>query len=126
MNSKNNSSFGVGIITIFTVLIVLCLSVFAMLTLTTANADLKLAEINASSVSAYYSADIEAQRLYASFAEGSESELQEDIYMTENQSLRLHLVRENDSVTILSWKTVIVADFEIDNTLDLWDGMQFG
>ena len=50
-------------VTVFTVLLVLTLSVFSALTLTSARADLALSRTNARTVSAYYAADAEAAAL---------------------------------------------------------------
>ena len=57
MDNRHSSPFGVGIITIITVLLVLTLSIFAALTFSTARADLALSEINAQTVQNYYAAD---------------------------------------------------------------------
>ncbi len=42
MNKKGSSPLGIGIITIFMILVILCLTTFAVLTLTSARADLRL------------------------------------------------------------------------------------
>ena len=65
---SGTSPLGVGVISIVTVLLVLCLTIFSALTLTTAKADLNLSRINADTVSAWYAADAEAARQYAAFA----------------------------------------------------------
>lgn len=117
------SPFGVGIITIITVLLVLTLSIFAALTLSSARADLALSRINAETVSAYYEADAQAARLYADFAAGGDGALDQSIPIDEQQSLHLSLRREADgSVTILAWETVTASMEEEDITTDrnLW------
>ena len=93
-----------------TVLLVLTLSVFSALTLTSARADLSLSQTNADTVSAYYAADAQAAALYAQFAAGTDDELETDIPMTDTQSLHLHLVRGEDGVEILAWQAVPVED----------------
>ena len=55
-----STSSGLGAATIFTVLLILCLTVFSILTLASAQADLRLTEKNALMVSSYYRADNEA------------------------------------------------------------------
>ena len=97
-------------VTVFTVLLVLTLSVFSALTLTSARADLALSRTNARTVSAYYAADAEAAALFEEFAAGTEVELVADVPMTERQSLHIHLVREGDGVRILAWQTVPLED----------------
>jgi hypothetical protein len=55
-----STSSGLGAVTIFAVLLILCLTVFSVLTLASAQADLRLTEKNALMVSSYYRADNEA------------------------------------------------------------------
>ena len=131
MKQENSvpSPFGVGIITIITVLLVLTLSIFAALTLTSAKADLALSQINADTVSAYYEADAQAAQLYVDFAAGTEAQLEQYIPIDENQSLYLSLRRitsgeQAGSVAIDHWG-VVTADpdeSEIQNQWNLWDG----
>ncbi|MCQ4864327.1 hypothetical protein [Pseudoflavonifractor phocaeensis] len=124
MNRKNAPPVGIGVVTVFTVLLVLTLSVFSALTLTSARADLALSRTNARTVSAYYAADAEAAALYEEFAAGTEVELVADVPMTERQSLHIHLVREGDGVKILAWQTVPLEDGADlgGDSLPVWDG----
>jgi hypothetical protein len=69
MNEKKQSPlFGVGGVTLLTVLLVLSLTMFAVLTLSSAQADLRLSEKNARAVRDYYGADSKAVRLQAKAA----------------------------------------------------------
>ena len=105
---KSPPPIGIGVVSIMTVLLVLTLSVFSALTLTSAR--VSLSQTNADTVSAYYAADAQAAALYAQFAAGTDAELETDIPMTDTQSLHLHLVRGEDGVEILAWQTVPVED----------------
>ena len=107
---KKSPPIGIGVVSIMTVLLVLTLSVFSALTLTSARADLSLSRTNAGTVAAYYAADAQAARLYADFLSGTDDELETDIPMTDTQSLHLHLVRSGDGVEILAWQTVPLED----------------
>lgn len=120
---KNASPIGVGVVTILTVLLVLGLTIFSTLTLSTARGDLALSQRNADTVQAYYKADAQATKRYADFAESDERELETTIPMTDTQSLYLHLARQADSsILILAWKTQAEAESEIDEYLPVWDG----
>ena len=122
---KTTSPLGIGCITILTVLLVLTLSIFSALTLTTARADLSLSQISAQSVQDYYEADREAAALYAAFAAGTQAELLEELPVGDNRTLTLHLLREADgSIAVLAWDVTPVQpdQQEIDDTPDLWDG----
>ena len=124
MSRRNSSSpVGVGVITILTVLLVLCLTIFASLTLASARADLDLSQRNAETVRAYYRADAEAVRLYSEFAVGLDEELDAAIPMTDAQSRRLHRVRAPDGgVEVLAWQTVSQEEALPDDHLPVWDG----
>ena len=65
---KSAPLFGIGSVTLLTVLLVLCLTIFAVLALSSAQADLRLSEKNAASVSAYYTADMQAMEMLAEAA----------------------------------------------------------
>lgn len=125
MRQKNGSPIGIGIITIFTILMVLSLFTFATLTYVSARADYRLSRLNADTVAAYYEADAKGAELAARFAAGSAAELEQTIPMTDTQLLYIHLIRNADgSVTTLAWRTVAVEDgigWE-GGHLDVWDG----
>ena len=55
--------YGIGGVTLLTVLLVLCLTLFAVLALSSAQADLRLSEKNARTVTAYYVAESKAYDL---------------------------------------------------------------
>jgi hypothetical protein len=122
VNERNGSPAGIGLITIFLILIVLTLFTFSALTLSSARADLRLAQISAQTVTAYYKADGKAQRLYRAFVQNGAASLEEMIPMTESQSLRISLVRGADGgVRILAWQTVSAEDESWgDETLPVW------
>ena len=60
---KGGPLFGIGGVTLLTVLLVLCLTLFAVLALSAAQADWRLSEKNAETVLAYYAAENEAYAL---------------------------------------------------------------
>ena len=114
---------GVGVITILTVLLVLTL------TLSSARADLALSRINADTVSAYYTADAQAARLWTDFSAGADGELEEVIPMTDNQHLYVHFIRDEAGTPVIeSWTTVTdePSEEEISDTPELWQGIQEG
>lgn len=124
MNLRTNhpSLIGVGVISVLTVLLVLCLSLFAALTLTSAKADLSLSQRNAQQVTAYYDADAQAVALYEEFLSSDEPELETTIAITEHQSLYLWLQQEADgSVVIRAWRTV-PTETESDSHLPVYGG----
>ena len=115
---------GVSLLVVFAVL---CLTVFALLSLATAQADVRLAEASARSVKAYYAADCRAQELLARLKNG---EFPEDVYLegehyvyevpiSDSQKLAVELSRD---FTVLRWQAISAREWENDETLDIWDG----
>lgn len=114
---------GIGLSSVFTVLLVLVLSVFSVLSLFTARADERLSRANADAVSAYYAADAQACRVEADFSRSGEAEREETIPMTQTQSLQIRLRRAVDgSVERLEWQTVRTEETGEADTLPVWDG----
>ena len=64
-NKNSHSASGIGVVTLFVVLLILCLTVFAVLTFASANADMRLSAKNSEMVEAYYAADNAATRISA-------------------------------------------------------------
>ena len=64
-NKNPHSASGIGVVTLFVVLLILCLTVFAVLTFASANADMRLSAKNSEMVEAYYAADNAATRISA-------------------------------------------------------------
>lgn len=62
---SRKQGLGVGSVSLIMIFSVLCLTVFCLVTLSTARSDASLAQRAAQSVSAYYAADTEAERVYA-------------------------------------------------------------
>lgn len=118
------SPIGVGVITLIDVLLVLCLTIFSILTYSSARADLKLSQVNADAVTAYYAADSEAAELYAQFAAGTDAELDTNVSVSDTQQLHIHLTRNADgSVNIVEWKTAAISDMEFEEEfLPIWQG----
>ncbi|MDR2133414.1 MAG: hypothetical protein LBP30_08790 [Clostridiales Family XIII bacterium] len=62
---NSHSASGLGVVTLFVVLLILCLTVFSVLTFASANADMRLSAKNSEMVKAYYEADGAAARVSA-------------------------------------------------------------
>ena len=116
------SPVGVGVLSVITVLLVLTISLFAALAVSTAQADLALSQKNAETVAAYYAADAQAARLYAAFAAGDQPSLEAEIPITQRQSLILRLNREADGrVEVLEWRTH-TSEIPAEDNLPVWNG----
>lgn len=119
---------GASLLTVFSVL---CLTVFALLSLSTVRADSSLSEATATGVYDYYAADGRAQEILARLRFGElpdgvtvEGDLCRYIVpISETQELRVEVeVRSTNDYTVLRWQTVAVGDRDYDDGPDLWDG----
>lgn len=123
-----------GAVSLVMIFCVLCLAVFAVLTLATADREAKLAEMTARSASNYYEADRRAVEVVAALQRGEP--VPEDITVTwsgdvasftvpigEDQSLDAAVrVQDGNPCEILRWRTAYTGAWEPDEYLNVWDG----
>lgn len=135
----------VGGVSLLVVFAVLCLTVFALLALTTVRADQRLADASAKAVSDYYAADCQAQEILARLRAG---EIPEGVEMedwpgygvytasyavpisdTQELQVEVELTEEeadhNWRYQVIRWQAVPSGEWEIDESLDIWDGGLF-
>ncbi len=121
-----------GISSLLTIFAVLCLTVFAILSLSTANSDRILSEKMADSVKGYYEADCEAERILAQLRQGQvedgvtaepDSVYRYSCLVSETQRLEVRVrIAGFDDYEILRWQLVSSVDWEADESLTVWDG----
>ena len=112
-NKKNSFPPMVGGSSLLMIFAILCLTVFTLLTLSTVNAGRRLSNISADAVSAYYSADLEAEQIFAQLRLGElpdSVEAEDSVYrytcaISDTQFLAVELHFENDEWNILRWQT---------------------
>lgn len=124
----------VGGSSLLVIFAVLCLTVFALLSVSTVRADARLSEASAESVAAYYAADLAAQEILARVLAGEEPEGVEfdldvcrySCAVTEERELAVEV--ELDGLggwRVLRWQVVSTGGWEPDEGLGLWDGEAF-
>ena len=130
MDKRRRFSFPVvGGTSLLVIFAVLCMTVFALLSLSTVLADGRLNQASVEAVSAYYTADTQAEEIFAKLRQG---ELPEEVTETnglytyscpisENQALQVELQKTAAGWKVLRWQAVVTAEWEED-TLNLWDG----
>lgn len=120
----------VGGSSLLVIFAVLCLTVFALLSLSTVQADSRLSDASAAAVSEYYAADCRAEEILAQLRTGQVPEgvrVKADTYsytcpISETQELQVEVrIREN-GWEILRWQAVSTTQWNEDETLSLWDG----
>ena len=115
---------------------VLCLVTFALLSLSTVSADLRLAEKSRDYLTAFYEADGEAERMLAALRAG---ETPEGVTVTETprgfrcqyqctlppaQRLSVEAEVVGKQVKILRWQVVSAETYPPETTITVWDGQQ--
>ena len=93
---------------------VLCLTLFAMLSISTVQAEQRRADAAVQIVEKYYAADREAEELFARLRNGEMTDsisCKDGLYtyeckITENQSLHVELTCTSNSWQVLRWQTI--------------------
>ena len=119
----------VGGSSLLVIFAVLCMTVFAVLSLSTILAEQRLSETAAESVAAYYRADLQAEEIFARLRSGEQVpgvQILEDRYeysciISETQSLHVTLRRTDNGWSVLRWQTESHAQ-EQTQTLPVWTG----
>lgn len=131
MKNKNDIAIPpVGGASLLVAFAVLCLTVFAVLSLSTVQADNRLSEALAENVNNYYAADFRAQVILAELRAGEfpdEVRKNGDTYtyecpMSKTQKLAVELRKENEKFSVLKWETITAVEWKPNDRLQVWDG----
>ena len=133
MKNKKNIKIGfstVGGSSILTIFAVLCLVVFALLSLSTAKADSKLSNKSVKAVENYYKADKNAEIILARLRQGNKVdgvEKKGDTYtykckIDENQNLHVSVTIKGNKYIVNQWKKVYDGKWEDDKKIEIWEG----
>ena len=107
---------------------VLCLTVFALLGLSTVHANKRLSDISIQAVSDYYKADTEAEQILAQLRMG---EIPEGVSSDGNvfyytcpisDTQQLQVVVQSGDWRILRWQSISTETWQADESLNLWNG----
>ncbi len=128
--NKRFSIGGVGLCSLLVIFAVLCLTVFAVLTVSTVEAELRLAKNGRDAVLDYYAADVRGEEMLAMIRSGNIPEGVErdgDVYsytcpISDTAELRIRVRADGDTYTVLQWQWVSVAEFGDGEDLSVWDG----
>lgn len=109
---------------------VLCLTVFALLGLSTVQADGRLSDASARAVSAYYQADCQAETILARLRQGQIPRgvsVQGNHYaytcpISDTQELQVEVRLDGDAWTILRWQAASTVQWDQDDSMTVWDG----
>jgi hypothetical protein len=120
----------VGGSSLLVIFAVLCLTVFALLGLSTVQADGRLSDASADAVSGYYAADCQAETVLARLRAGELPEgvtVQGDVYaytcpISDTQALEVEVRVDGTEYAVLRWQAVATADWQTDDSLHVWSG----
>ena len=116
---------GSSLLVIFSVL---CLTVFAMLSLSTVKADLRIADASVQAIKHYYVADSEAEAVLGQLRQGIVPEGVEqdgDLYaylcpVSKTQALSVVVEVKETEYRIQQWKVVTTTEWSPQEYLELW------
>lgn len=123
------SAPAIGGSSLLVIFAVLCLTVFALLSLNTVLAEQRIADASVRAVREYYEADLQAERIFARLRAGETvAGVQTDgsffaysCPITENRILEVELRKDGDRWHICRWQ-VVAHSQPISETLPVWDG----
>ena len=141
----NKGGIGVGSASVVLIFAVLCLTVFALITFVVAGNNKALIDTEAQLVTAYYEADVLAERVLAEILESVfipdsvlgvdietswEWELDTELVyyacpISDSKELFVKLAINYDSYDVLSWHMRDIGDWTIDDSLNVWLGPDF-
>lgn len=140
MADNKTPKISIGITSMTVIMCVLCLTVFSVLTLSTALSEREFSQTRASAARDYYDAESEAadlvNRLYAAWEKGEDLSsfsarngiaMEGDSFsfqkqIDDGQALSV-VVRFTDDIEIITWQVVSTADWTPDESLQVWDGL---
>ena len=122
----------VGASSLLVAFAVLCLTVFALLSLTTVRAEKRLSEASAQAVGEYYAADLQAEQIFAALRRGElpeEVTQQDNIYtyrcpVSENQDLLVALEKTETGWRVLRWQAAARETDGQTDSLPVWQGSE--
>lgn len=120
----------VGGTSLLVIFAVLALTVFALLSLSTALANDRLSSAAAQAVYDYYQADCQAEAILAQLRQGRQPPgvaRQGDVFayscpISDTQTLLVEVRLDGDTYTVLRWQAVSTVPWQPDGSLNLWDG----
>ena len=121
----------VGGSSLLVIFAVLCLTVFALLSLSTVQADGRLSQTTVESVSAYYAADRTAEELFARIRSGevpagvTPCGCGGYVYncpISATQTLCVEVHPTADGWQVVRWQAVTIGEWESNDSLNLWGG----
>lgn len=127
---KSRMPVAIGLSSLLVIFAVLCLTVFSLLSLSTAKADARLADKSRQATYDYYEADCKAQEILSQIRAGQVPEgvtLTDGVYayqcpISDTQILAVEVTVTENGYEILRWQSVSTTQWEADESLRVWQG----
>ena len=131
MKKERISAPAVGGSSLLVIFAVLCLTVFSLLSLSSVQAERRLADAATQSVVDYYQADLRAEEIFARLRDGeqiagieeNDGKYQFEVPISGRQTLAVVLSRQGDTWAVLRWQTVTVEE-ALNESLNVWKGSE--
>lgn len=128
---ENFSPPAVGGSSLLVIFAVLCLTVFALLSLSSVLAERRLADAAVASVTDYYEADLKAEEIFARLRRGEAVDgIREEkgiyeyaVSISSRLTLMVRLQKTDEKWDVLLWQTV-TADNQPEDVLNVWKGSE--
>lgn len=128
--SKQSTPPAVGGSSLLVIFAVLCLTVFAVLGLSTVQADKRMAQAAKEAIQNYYMADAKAEQILAMLRQKTVPSgivVEDDVYsyqcrVSEVQALSVKVRITEENYEILCWKLISTTEWEENESLDVWSG----
>ena len=118
-----------GLVSLAVVFVALCLCMFAVLALTTADRERALSERTAAQAEEYYAADRAAVAWVAERRAALAGETLPEGYeearafpVGGTRTLEVLLRQDNGTLRVAAWRTLYTGDWETDDTIEVWSG----
>lgn len=126
---ENNQQTLIGGASLLTIFSVLCMTVFALLSLSTVQVGTRLTDSEINAIENYYDADCEAERILTELRRGNVEpsvELTGDTYnysvpVSDTQELQAEIAADG-SYRVIRWQLVPTVAWESDSQIEFWDG----
>lgn len=130
VESRKTTFPPIGVSALMVIFSVLCLTVFALLAVSTVRADQRLSEKSAQAVTGYYQADCEAEEILARLRTGERPANVKETNgiftytcpISETQTLVVEVTVDGTDYNILRWQAVSTADWQTSDQLPVWQG----
>lgn len=129
-HDRNTQQPTIGGSSLIVTFAVLCLTVFALLGLSTVRADQRLADVSANAAADYYEAELQAETILSELRSGNIPDgvsKNGDVYsymcpVSDTLSLQVEVRIENSQWEIICWRTVTTIEWTESDSLNVWNG----